>query len=151
MGTNETIDQIKELKLKGFFCSQIMMMMGLELQGKTNPDLIRSMNALAGGLGFSGEICGVLTGGACLLGLYAGKGTVDELQSPELDFMVQDLVKWFKEEYTQKYGGILCREILLNDLKNQPTRCPFLVIETFQKVKEMLVENGYDLAGAQYT
>ena len=145
----EDIDRMKELKQKGFFCSQIILIMGLELQGKTNPDLVRSMNALAGGLGFSGEICGALTGGACLLGFYAGKGTPEEPQSPALDFMVQDLVKWFKAEYAPRYGGIRCEEILNGNIQNQPSRCPLLVTETFHKVKELLVENGFDLSGIE--
>lgn len=143
----EDIERMKELKQQGFFCSQIMLIMGLELQGKTNPDLVRSMNGLVGGLGFSGETCGALTGGACLLGLYAGKGTPEELQTPQLDFMVQDLVKWFKAEYIPRYGSLRCEEILEGNLQNQPARCPFLVTETFQKVKELLVENGYELSG----
>ena len=58
-----------ELAGQGFHCSQILLFLGLEAQGKRNPDLIRAMSGLAGGVGFSGDICGALTGGACLLGL----------------------------------------------------------------------------------
>ena len=143
----DEIDRIRELKQQGFFCSQIIMIMGLEMQGKTNPELVRSMQGLSGGLGLSGEICGALSGGACLLGLYAGKGEPGEMQNLEFDPMVQQLVIWFKEMTLPKYGGIRCEEILEGDFSNQPERCPFLVAETFQKVKELLVENGYDLSG----
>jgi C_GCAxxG_C_C family probable redox protein len=143
------LDQIKEYRKQGFYCSQIILLQGLDLLGKQNPDLVRSMNGLAGGLGFSGELCGALTGGACLLGLYAGKGVPEQEQDPRLDFMVMDLVKWFKAEYEPRYGGIRCEQILNGDRQNQPTRCPFLVIETFQKVKELLVENGFDLSGLE--
>jgi len=145
----DDLERLKELKQKGFYCSQIMLMMGLDLMGKTNPDLIRSMNSLAGGLGFSGHVCGALTGGCCLLGLYAGKGVPEEPQKPELDIMVQDLVKWFSDEYTPLYGGILCREILDGNMQNSPSRCPNIVVSTFQKVKELLIEKGYDLTGIE--
>ncbi|WMT83604.1 C-GCAxxG-C-C family protein [Terrisporobacter mayombei] len=46
----------------------------LDLEGKENPDLIRAMGGLIGGLGFNQKICGALTGGVCILGYFASKG-----------------------------------------------------------------------------
>ena len=137
------------LRKQGFYCSQILVLQGMEMMGKSNPDLIRAMHGLAGGLGFSGELCGALTGGASLLGLYAGKGTAEQPEDPRLDFMIQDLVKWFKAEYTEQFGGIRCEEILAGNSQNQSTRCPILVNGVLQKVKDLLVENGYDLSGLE--
>jgi len=137
------------LRKQGFYCSQILMLQGMEMMGKSNPDLIRAMHGLAGGLGFSGELCGALTGGASLLGLYAGKGTAEQPEDPRLDFMIQDLVKWFKVEYTEQFGGIRCEEILAGNSQNQSIRCPILVNGVLQKVKDLLVENGYDLSGLE--
>lgn len=142
------LDRMRELKQQGFFCSQILMTLGLELQGIENPQLIRAMNGLAGGLGFSGETCGALTGGACLLGVYAGKGTATQEENLRLNFMIEDLVKWFTQGYGQEYGGIRCETILSGVPNGQATRCPVMVAGTFQKVKELLVENGFDLAGS---
>jgi C_GCAxxG_C_C family probable redox protein len=142
------LDRMKELKQQGFFCSQILMTLGLELQGKENPELIRAAHGLAGGLGFTGETCGALTGGACLLGLYAGKGRPADDDDPRLVFMIEDLVKWFKQGYGQDYGGIRCETILSGTANAQATRCPAMVAGTFQKVKELLVENGFDLSGS---
>jgi hypothetical protein len=143
----EDIDRMKELKQQGFLCSQILIILGLELQGKENPDLVRAVHGLAGGLGFTGDTCGALSGGACLLGLYAGKGTPEEPDDPRLLFMIEDLVKWFKGGYGQQFGGITCDQILTGAGGNQALRCPMMVDGTFQKVKELLVENGYDLSG----
>ena len=55
---NAEMIRMVELAQKGFYCSQILLQLGLEMQGKENPDLIRTMGALAGGLGFSGDVCG---------------------------------------------------------------------------------------------
>jgi len=142
-------EQLMKLRQQGFYCSQIILLQGQEMTGKSNPDLIRAMHGLAGGLGFSGELCGALTGGASLLGLYAGKGLPDEAEDPRLDFMIQDLVKWFKAEYTEQYGGIRCEQILAGDSQNKAVRCPVMVISVLQKVKDLLVENGYDLSGLE--
>jgi hypothetical protein len=37
-----------ELATDGFHCSEVLLFMGLEAQGKTNPDLIKAISALAG-------------------------------------------------------------------------------------------------------
>lgn len=142
----EELDRMKELREQGFYCSQILLIMGMELQGKENPDLVAAMNALAEGIGFTGETCGALTGGACLLGLYAGKGRPEQDEDVRLRLMVEALVRWFKDGYGVEYGGIRCDEIL-GDANNLRSRCPIMVLGTFQKVKELLVENGFDLAG----
>lgn len=144
---DELVERIKGFRQQGFFCSQILLLMGLEMQGKQDADLVRAMQGLAGGLGFTGETCGALTGGACLLGLYAGKGSPEEPEEMRLDFMVRDLLEWFKDGVGQQYGGIRCDDILAGNPKNQPARCPAIVAGTFQQIKEILVANGYDLAG----
>lgn len=141
------MDRMLELGRQGFFCSQILIIQGMELQGKDNPDLVRAMQGLAGGLGFTGETCGALTGGACLLGLYAGKGAPDEEENLNLMLMIGELVSWFKETYGPQYGGIRCETILDNDPSGRMSMCPALVAATLQKVKELLVEHGIDLSG----
>ncbi len=143
----DNMEQLITLRKQGFYCSQMILLKGMEQMGKTNPDLVRAMHGLAGGLGFSGELCGALTGGASLLGLYAGKGTPEQEEDPKLDFMIQDLVKWFKAEYGEQFGGIRCEEILAGNNQNKMTRCPLMVSGVIQKVNELLVENGFDLSG----
>ena len=139
--------RIKELSQNGYYCSQILVQMGLDLQGKSNPDLIRSMQALAGGIGFNGLLCGALSGGACLLSLYAGTVNRTDENKEVLDLMLIDLVNWFKSEIGSKYNGIDCDAILEGQRMNIPLRCPGLVQGVFQKVKEILVEYGFDLTG----
>jgi C_GCAxxG_C_C family probable redox protein len=143
----DELEQLGAYRRQGFYCSQILLLQGLDQLGRSNPDLIRAMQGLAGGLGFTGELCGALTGGACLLGLYAGKGTPDQEEDPRLLFMVEDLVKWFKAEYVEQFGGIRCEEILAGSGQNQMKRCPIIISGVLQKAKELLVENGVSLSG----
>lgn len=134
----EEMLRMMELKQQGFFCSQILLSMALQDRDESNPALIRAARGLAGGLGFAGETCGALTGGACALGLYAGKGLPTEPDDPRLDQMVQELVVWFKEEYGQQYGGIRCDDILAGESANMRARCPGIVVGTYQKTRELL-------------
>ena len=132
------------LAQQGYHCSQVLVMKGLEQMGRTSPELVRAMDALGGGVGFSGELCGALTGGACLLGLFAGRSEPDQPTDPQLDSMVQELVRWFKTEYGEVFGGIRCVELLAGDNRNKMTRCPMLITGVYQKVSELLIEHGYD-------
>jgi hypothetical protein len=61
--------------------------------------------------------------------------------------MVTDLVNWFKGEYGQRYGGIRCQDIAANSSANMASRCPLIVAATFQKAKDLLVENEFALGG----
>lgn len=146
----EDLEKIAQLKAQGFYCSQILILMGMELQGISNPDLIRSMQALAGGVGFSSNLCGALTGGACLLGLYAGKGKPEEPEDERLNLMLLELVDWFQETIGQQYGGANCDQILEGKQSNIQLRCPGIIKSVWQKSKDILVEYGFDLNGTRY-
>lgn len=140
-------ERIAELGGRGLYCSQILLTLGLDLRGETNPQLVKAMTGLAGGMGFSGKTCGSLTGGACLLGLYAGRGSVDEEEDPRIQLLVTELVDWFEERFGEQYGGIACDDITEGKSSNMISRCPGIVAETFQKVKDLLVEEGFELGG----
>lgn len=137
------IARIAQLHAQGFHCSQILVILGLEQQGKCNPDVVRAVTGLAGGLGFTGKVCGALSGAVCLLGLYAGRGEVEERENHILNTMIEELVVWFEEKFGKDYGGIDCEVILQDDPWNRITRCPILVTETYLKTKELLEENGF--------
>ncbi len=146
---NEETFRMITLAGQGFYCSQILVSLALEAQGKNNPDLLRAMAGLAGGLGFTGDTCGALTGGACVLGLYAGKGLPEESENEKLNLMISDLVDWFTAEFGKLHGGIRCETILGDDPRNRATKCPALTIGTYEKVKALLLEHGFDPAGGR--
>lgn len=144
---NEELFRIMELSGQGFFCSQVLIIMGLDAQGRENRDLVRAMGGLPGGIGFCGENCGALTGGACLISLYAGKGAPDETEDSRLNLMISELVQWFRDEYSSRYGGINCRDLIEDNAVYMKERCPQVVLGTYEKVKEILNNNGFDLSG----
>jgi C_GCAxxG_C_C family probable redox protein len=133
-----------ELSGKGYCCSQIMFIMALELQGRENPDLVRAMAGLCHGIGFSGNTCGALTGAACLLAYYAGKGADSEQNGQGYATMLTELAFWFKEEIGTAHGGVTCAEILIRN----PDRlvCKDIVLATYGRTMELLAEQGYDPA-----
>lgn len=136
--------RIMELGLEGFNCSQVLAMMALEAQQHENPELVRAMTGLLSGLG-CGKLCGALTGGCCVLGMYAGKGSPEANSDPRLQTMLERYVEWFEVEYTGRFGGINCSDIVKDDARLRLTRCPAMVVECLEKLRELLAENDYDL------
>jgi len=141
--------RIAELAQQGFCCSQALVILGLEAQGKTDPDLVRAVQGLCGGIGESGDTCGTLTGAACVLSLYAGRGCPEETADWQLGAMLRDLVEWFTDKYSGLYGGIRCETILAGSPLNKQARCPAILAGTWEKVKDLLQANGYKLEGAE--
>jgi C_GCAxxG_C_C family probable redox protein len=144
---NDDSFRVMDFAMKGYQCSQILMAMALEAQGKQNPDLVRAMSGLLGGMG-CGKTCGALTGGCSVLGLYAGWGTPDSIPDEHLSAMLTEFVEWFETEYTQRYGSIGCKEIVGDDMRNKMTRCPHIVMESLVRLKEILAEYNYEFDGS---
>ena len=145
---DDTMIRLMQLGGKGYYCSQILISMALEERGEENPQLVRAMAGLAYGCGSSQASCGTLTGGSCVLALYAGKGADDEEQSDVLLAMMQELADWFIDRVGGEHGGITC-DAIVGEAGPDASRqtCGLLVGETFDKVMEILAANGFDPAG----
>ncbi len=130
--------RLVELGLEGFGCSQILVLRALEELGKENPELVRAASGLHGGLGFSGKVCGALTGGCCVLAMHGGRGTAAEESDPDLHLVIQDLVDWFETDVAPRYGGIDCDDILAGDPRNRQIRCPEIIADVAAKLDELL-------------
>ena len=140
-------EKLEELFARGYECSQIMVALGLYCQGKTNWDLVRSLESLSGGLGYSGKLCGALTGAACMLGMYAGRGPAEEKSSFDLNTMVRELVEWYEETIGKEYGGTNCDHITEHCLDKDELclPCMSIVTKTYQKVRNILCSRGFNM------
>jgi hypothetical protein len=142
---DDILIQMLQLGQKGYNCSQIIMQLGLEVRGETNPQLVRAMGGLAYGCGTGRGSCGVLTGGCCLLALYAGKGSDEEVPSERLDLMLQELNDWFATRTGCDHGDMSC-DVIVGEAGPAASRqrCGALVAETYAKVMAILVANDID-------
>jgi len=138
--------RIAELTLQGFNCSQILVILALEAQRKTNPELVRATSGLVAGMG-CGRLCGCVTGGCCVLGLYAGRGELDEPENARLPFMLREFVEWFDAEFAERYGGASCDAITEGQASLRLERCPEMVLSTLHRLEAILAENGFAMNG----
>jgi hypothetical protein len=143
--------ELAALSRKRYNCSQVLMIMGLRLKGRDpaqNEDLIRASGGLAFGLGRSNESCGALLGGACLLGLYGGKGHDGEEEAEWFRMSVRRLVEWFRETYSEP-GENEAQSIRCTDILNRHglKKCGSMVQGVYFKVLELLDGFGINAKG----
>lgn len=134
--------ELMALEGRGYHCSQVLLLLALKQMGRENVGLIRAMGGIALGLGHSNETCGALLGGACVLGLYCGKGMDGEREHDMFRMMVHRLVEWFRDKLCSDCGSTKCSDIL--DVHGR-SKCGLLVRSVWEKCMELLEENDVDL------
>lgn len=144
-------DGFKMFKLanSGYCCSQILIIMYLESNGIENIPLIRATAGLCAGVGNTGKTCGVVTGGACLFGLYAGKGIDTEIRDDNLKKMIQEFVQWFEDEFESTECADIITVDVLNDINEReayPIKCGNIMQKSYNKINEILKEYGYEIS-----
>ncbi|MFV0436295.1 MAG: DVU_1555 family C-GCAxxG-C-C protein [Desulfopila sp.] len=137
---------ILRLSRQGYCCAQIIMQMALDLQGVTNPGLIRAMTGLCHGeVGTSGP-CGALSGAACLIAYYSGKGHETEMADERLPLMLSELSAWFDHYASSRFGGIGCGDITGGDVPNRQV-CGGLVADCYGQAMTILTSHGFEPLG----
>ena len=137
--------ELMRLGSLGYCCSQIMVKLFLDYQGKDNPDLVRAMSGLCKGMGDCSGPCGVLTGAMCVIGLYAGKGDDHESSLEGYSEMKTMFREWFSDQVGGKHGGIMCADILGPGCPSPDTEvCGGILSASVAKVVGILAEYGID-------
>ncbi len=144
---NEYDVDILRLASAGFCCSQIVMQLGLEVQGVSNPGLVRAVSGLCHGFPATSGACGAVTGAACLLGYFAGKGASDADENERLQLMLSELSEWSEEYLSSQFGGIRCADIV-TDGSPDTTVCGRLISDCYGRAMTLLIENGVDPGNA---
>lgn len=118
-------EEILDLRMKGYCCSQIIMILGLNHMGKKNDDLVQAMVGLCNGM-WAEKLCGTLSAAVCLLCL--------ENEEEAKKAHIRDLTEWFEAEF----DSLDCSELMDGDQQNKVQRCPLIVERTFEKITELL-------------
>ncbi len=130
----------------GLCCSQIMVALALEDQGEENVPLVRSMAGMCHGMGDCSGPCGVLTGAACALSLYAAKGSAEEQEHERFPLILATFTEWFQETMAAAHGGIMCKDIMGDGTCGNPDKqhCADIMTQGYLKCLEILTDNGID-------
>lgn len=139
---DETSLRIMQLAAQGFCCSQIMIQLSLEDMGEKNIPLVRAMAGLCDGIGM-GDLCGVASGAACVMALYAAKGSVEEQALDSYPLLLTQFMDWFQQGATA-WGGIRCDEIIAFNGGRKPEVCGDIMVRARDTILAILVEHNID-------
>ena len=139
---DETALRIMHLNAQGYCCSQIMLKLSLEDMGEENIPLVRAMAGLCEGSS-CGDLCGVASGAACVLSLYAAKGSDDEQPLDCYPIMLSQFMDWFKASATE-WGGIRCEDIVAFQGGIKPELCGNIMLRSRETLLAILTENDLD-------
>lgn len=135
---------IRSLSDKGFCCSQILALLILGAQDRENPDLVRSLGGLCHGIGQSGDACGILTGGCCVISYLVGPDEETGVAAPEAKIVQEEFVDWFKEVCDARWGSIHCSTIIDEDNPKGPDKsyCKILLAQAWIRLLGILTQHN---------
>lgn len=105
-------NNVAELFMKGFDCSQVVLAECAEELGITREEACKMSAAFGGGIGI-GETCGAVVGAMIALGLKYGHCREDAMEQKEV--MNQKRAE-FIQAFKDKYGSCACRDLLGHDI-----------------------------------
>ena len=105
-----------------------------------NPELVKALMGLCGGVGFSGGCCGCMTAGTCMISYLTGKGSDAEQESADHKPMMKEFTEWFKERMVPEFGSINCCDVIHFDPAKRIEMCPPIIADTYEKCVELLQE-----------
>ena len=149
---DNTSYKLFKLSNSGYWCSQIMLKLALEEEGSENEDLVRAMYGMSMGMGMQ-RSCGVITGAVGILGIYAGKGNDFEYPKKEFSGMLKQFIKWFENEFESTECEDIIGVCSFTDYANNTeyrVKCGDILLKSYEKVKEILSENGFDFGNREY-
>ena len=144
---------ILSLYQKGYCCSQVLALLILGVQGRENPDLVRSLSGLCHGIGRSGDACGILTGGCCVLAYLVGRETAHDDAVPGAQLVIEEFVDWFREAATEQWGSIRCTDILGDEAPGGPDKshCRRLLAQAWVRLLGILTMHNIAYAAPPRT
>jgi C_GCAxxG_C_C family probable redox protein len=108
-----SVDQAMTLFQQGFSCSQAVLAAyapDLDLPHET---ALKIAAGFGGGMGRCGEVCGAVTGAIMVVGLHSGSIEPGNTIAKENTYT---LTRQVIEQFTERHGSILCRELLGCDI-----------------------------------
>lgn len=124
----------------GLNCCQCVLLTFSEELGLDKKSAIKIASGFGGGM-CRGEVCGAVTGAIMVLSLKYGNSILDDIESKE---KVYEMVREFKEKFTEINDSIICRDLLGIDLIKKENRMIAREEGLFKKCSKF-VEDSIDV------
>lgn len=134
---SERIKLADELHRKGYSCSQSVAVACADLVDVPKETLFKATEGFGLGMGTMDGVCGALTGGLLIAGL---KNSTGNLTSPKSKGATMKISKAMLNNFRQKSGAIICRELKGVDTGKMICSCPDCIKHGVEVVEEQLVK-----------
>ena len=104
-------DQVIDNFIDGYNCCQSFLSTYSNLYGVNREMALKLTAGLGGGVGNSGEICGLVNAACMLLGLKHGT------DSPESQTHVSPICLAFCDDFAEKCGSVLCKDLIKRNIR----------------------------------
>ncbi len=101
-------DQARETFAQGYNCAQAVFSTFAKELGLDKETAYKIAASFGGGMR-QGEVCGAITGALMAIGMQEGNYDIEDKDSKE---HIRQLTVEFFEEFREKHGQILCRDLL---------------------------------------
>ena len=132
---SERINLADELHRKGYSCSQSVSVACADLVDVPKEILFKATEGFGAGMGTMDGVCGALTGGLLIAGL---KNSTGNLTSPKSKGATMKMSKAMLNNFRQKSGAIICRELKGVDTGKMICSCPDCIKHGVEIVEENL-------------
>ena len=131
----------------GFNCAQAVLTSYSDEYGIPDEIAKKIACGFGGGMGYSNEACGAVSGAVMLISLKHGKYIESDKESKEKTYK---LVKKFTDSFREEFGAVSCHDLLKFDLSKEDEMqkaresgifkelCPRLVRRSVELVEEIL-------------
>ncbi|MDR1959075.1 MAG: C-GCAxxG-C-C family protein [Planctomycetaceae bacterium] len=119
-----------------------------DLVGLPRETALKMGCGFSGGIGLTGEVCGLVVGATILLGLKNGPKNIEQREKYEYTV---ELAKQFIKDFKEKRKSVVCREIIQYDISTPLCYAKAHELDTFKVCYECLhtavdlLENKYDI------
>mgnify|MGYP002623957677 CR=1 FL=1 len=134
---SERIMLADELHRKGYSCSQAVAVACADLVDVPKEILFAATEGFGFGMGTMDGTCGALTGGLLIAGLKNSSGNLD---SPKSKAATMKISKTMLNNFREKTGAIICREIKGVDTGKMLCSCPNCIKHGVEVVEEQLIK-----------
>ena len=128
----------------GYHCSQMIMILTLETIGEENPQLVKAMGGLGGGIGYCGDTCGcVWQEEPVPSDIFLGNLAPEEKEDAQMKPAVQELYQWFHKKTEEEFGAFTVRiSLIWTGVWSWRNVLDLFAKDTYTKVMEILTERG---------
>ena len=111
---------------QGYLCSQSILATFAPQSGFDQETAFRIAAGFGAGMGRMGEVCGALTGAFMVIGLRFGHTSGEDMVNKDLTYQHVQMVA---DQFRNRHGTILCRELIGCDLNTPEGQEAFKVVQ----------------------